>query len=271
MKPLLSVRDLHYAYPGGIEAIRGVTLDLPPGERVALLGENGSGKTTLARLLVGLLRPTRGTILLRGRDTSRLSTHDIVRDVGLVFQNPDHQIFLERVWDEVAFGPQTYGQSPPEVEERVETELRRFGLWEARNRLPSALSGGERKAVAFASSFALQPAVLLLDEPTKGMDYGRKQHLATVSRSLTRDGRTVVFITHDVEFAYESTERAVVLRRGRVFLEGRTADVLAHPSLAEAGLHRPESPRLLALLGERGINPRSRLFRDVTEYLRGSE
>lgn len=261
---------MHYAYPNGVEAIRGLTLDFLPGERVALLGENGSGKTTLARLLLGLLRPTQGTIWLEGRDTSQLTTHEITRDVGLVFQNPDHQIFLERVRDEVAFGPRNLGQPPPEVEERVETELRRFDLWKARHRLPAALSGGERKSVALASSFVLQPAVLLLDEPTKGMDYGRKRHLATIARTLTQEDKTVVFITHDLEFAYESSDRVVILRRGRVFLEGRTAEVFAHPSLAEAGLHPPEIPRLLALMEERGIDPSSRLYREVSGHLRGS-
>ena len=207
--------------------------------------------------------------MLEGRDTSRLSIHEIAERVGLVFQNPDHQIFLPRVQDEVAFGPRNYGQSPPEVAERVETELRRFGLWEARDRLPAAMSGGERKSIAFASSFAHRPVVLLLDEPTKGMDFGRKRHLAEVALDLAGEGRTTVFITHDMDFAYEATERTVVLRRGRVFLEGRTTEVLAHPSLAEAGLFRPETPRLLALLGERGIGPGSSLYEAVRERLGG--
>lgn len=270
-KPLLSLRGVHYTYPDGTEAIQDLSLDLVPGQRVGLLGENGSGKTTLARMAAGLLRPTRGHILMDGVDAARLATHEIVRRVGLVFQNPDHQIFLQRVWDEVAFGPKNYGLAGPEVEGRVEAELRRFGLFEDRFRLPAALSGGERKNVAFASTFALDPAVLLLDEPTKGMDYGRKRHLAEVARRLTNEGRTVVFITHDVEFAYESTERVIVLRQGRVFLDGGTEEVLGEPRLREAGLRPAETPRLLALLRARGIPPDPRLFEDGGRHVGGAE
>ncbi|MFQ6013223.1 MAG: energy-coupling factor ABC transporter ATP-binding protein [Thermoplasmata archaeon] len=257
---------MHYVYPDGTEAIRGVSLDIRPGERVALLGENGSGKTTLARLCVGLLRPTKGSIRIGGEDTAGLSTHAMARQVGLVFQNPDHQIFSERVWDEIAFGPRNYDLRPSRVEERVAAELRRFGLWEDRHRLPTALSGGERKCVAFASSFAVRPRVLLLDEPTKGMDFDRKRHLAEVARRLTAQGRSVVFITHDMDFAYASTERSVVLRRGRVFLKGRTAEVLSHPGVADAGLQLPGLPRLLALLRERGISPESALYREIQQH-----
>ncbi|MFQ5985771.1 MAG: energy-coupling factor ABC transporter ATP-binding protein [Thermoplasmata archaeon] len=264
-KPLLSLRDVHYVYPGGTSAIRGISLDVVPGERVALLGENGSGKTTLARLLVGLLRPTAGSIHLDGTETTGLTTHEIAEQVGLVFQNPDHQIFLERVWDEVAFGPKNYGLAEAEIEERVGAQLRRFGLWRDRYRLPAALSGGERKSVAFASSFALRPRVLLLDEPTKGMDFGRKRRLAEVAKRLTATGRTFFFITHDVEFAFASTERAVVLRNGRVFMEGRTSDVLSRPAVADAGLQLPAIPRLLAMLRERGIPPESALYQAVQQ------
>lgn len=260
---------MHYVYPNGVEAIRGISLDVWPGERIALLGENGSGKTTLARLLIGLLRPTRGSIRFGDVDTAGLTTHELAREVGLVFQNPDHQIFLERVWDEVAFGPKSYGLPRPDLEERVTAELRRFNLWEDRYRLPAALSGGERKSVAFASSFALQPRVLLLDEPTKGMDFGRKERLAQIAIRLASEGRTVFFITHDVDFAYASTERAVVLREGRVFREGRTADVLRHPDVADVGLQVPAIPELLAMLREHGIAPDSRLYREVQQQVGG--
>lgn len=237
---------------------------------MALLGENGSGKTTLARLLVGILKPSKGSIRLGDVDYAQQTTHRIAREVGLVFQNPDHQIFLDRVWDEVAYGPRNYGLSAGELEERVGTELRAFDLWEDRYRLPAALSGGERKSVAFASSFAIRPRVLLLDEPTKGMDDGRKRQLTRIAKRLTAEGRTVIFITHDVDFAYEATERTVVLRRGRVVLDGRTKELLSGPEVAQAGLQAATVPSLLATLREGGISPPSALYREVQRHVEGA-
>ncbi|MEE9592482.1 MAG: ABC transporter ATP-binding protein [Thermoplasmata archaeon] len=246
-----------------------MSLDVLPGERVALLGENGSGKTTLARLLVGLLRPTKGSIWLNGVDTATLTTHEMAQQVGLVFQNPDHQLFLESVWDEVAFGPKNYRLAEQEIEARVGAELRRFDLWEHRHRLPAALSGGERKSVAFASSFALRPQVLLLDEPTKGMDFGRKRDLAEAANRLVAEGRTVFFITHDVDFAYASTERAIVLRGGRVHEDGQTAAVLGDSDVTRAGLRRPATPRLLTLMQQGGLSPESILYQEIQRQLEG--
>ncbi len=264
--PILELRGVYFAYPGGVEALRGVDLDLHRGERVALLGENGSGKTTLARLLLGLLRPTKGTVRVNGVDGTRASSHELARWVGLSFQNPDHQIFERTVADEVAFGPRNYGLSAREVEGRVDRELKRFCLEDHRHAPPTFLSGGERKQVAFASTFALDPAILLLDEPTKGMDYGRKRRLAAVLDHRVKEGRTVVVITHDIEFAYASTERAVVLQGGQVLTDGPTAQVLADPRVEEAGLCRPALVRLATLVEGAPRAPRS-----VEEILRALE
>lgn len=227
-------------------------LDLHPGERVALVGANGSGKTTLARVLLGLLSPSGGTVRVGGRDPGRASRSDLAALVGLVFQNPDHQIFAKRVWDEVAFGPRTCGLAESELERRVREELVRFDLDGQEDRLPAALSGGERKRVAFASAAVLQPRVLLLDEPTKGMDAGRKRALAAWGRDLAAEGRTVVFITHDLEFALEATERTAVLQEGVVVRDGPTVEVLADPALEEAGLALPPLARLAASLRASG-------------------
>jgi energy-coupling factor transport system ATP-binding protein len=268
--PVVRIRGLHYVYPNGVEAIRGIDLDLYPGEIVALVGENGSGKTTLARLMAGLLKPSRGSVWVNELDTSAATTADVVRHVGLVFQNPDHQIFEKTVWDEVAFGPRNYRLSSEEVHDRVEEELRRFELWEQRGRLPTSLSGGERKRVAFASTFALRPRVILLDEPMRGMDHGRKRRLAATARELSEAGRTLVFITHDVDFAFSATERTIVLQHGKVFLDGRTRDVLSDPAVERAGLRPPAVSHLIRVLEDSGVFEREPGVWDLVQELRGS-
>lgn len=248
--PLVELQEVRYTYPNGVEALRGITLVLPPGELVALMGANGSGKTTLARLMAGLIEPTSGSLTVRGLESLRVSRREWARRVGLVFQNPDHQIFEKTVKAEVAFGPRNVGRSESDVWGSVERTLRTFDLVGLRNRLPAALSGGERKAVAFASTFVLDPKVFLLDEPTKGMDAVRKRELAAIARRRAARGRSVVFITHDVDFAYAFTDRTVVLEEGEVCHDGPTREILTLPNLPEVGLRVPHRVLLEGLLTE---------------------
>ncbi len=250
--PLLEFEDVFYTYPDGTRAIDGVSLHLGPGEMVALLGENGSGKTTLAKLAMGLIVPDKGRVYVQGVDTKEASTYEIAKKVGMVFQNPDHQIFEKTVFDEVAFGPRNYGISDEEIEHEVHAELQRFGLLHYARDLPTALSGGERKRVAFASSFALDPEVLFLDEPTKGLEKVRKTRLAAMARELAHRGKSIVFITHDVEFASHETERTVVMHSGRVLLDGATREVLADSRITEARLLPPQVQLLATAL--RGLD-----------------
>lgn len=244
------MRDVRFAYPDGTTPLEGVTLALAPGERVALLGANGSGKTTLARLVLGLLTPTGGSVQVGPYNPAEASRSALASWVGLVFQNPDHQLFRESVWEEVAFGPTRVGQA--DVDRRVARTLARFGLQSFAQREPAALSGGERKRVALAATEALLPRVLLLDEPTKGTDYGRKQDLIAFGREVADAGRTVVFITHDTEFALEAAERAVVLHRGRVALDGPAPEVLGDPALEAMRIRPPATARLVHLLRAQG-------------------
>lgn len=255
-------------YPNGAEALRGVDLTLRPGERVALLGENGSGKTTLARVLLGLLRPTAGTVRVAGLDGTRAPTRELARWVGLSFQNPDHQLFERTVEEEVAFGPRNYDLPADEIALRVDRELGRFGLEPHRHAPPTGLSGGERKQVAFASTLALDPPILLLDEPTKGLDHGRKRRLGGILAGIAREGRTVVVITHDIEFAYATTERAVVLHRGRILFDGPTGEVLTDSAVERVGLRLPALVRLAALLDDDAV---PRAPRSVEDLLRALE
>lgn len=267
--PLLEFEDVHYTYPGGTRAIQGVSLCVGSGETVALMGENGSGKTTLARLAMGLIRPDKGRILLQGMDTNQVSTSETARRVAMVFQNPDHQIFEKTVFDEVAFALRNYGFSHEKVESGVRRELERFGLLPYARALPTALSGGERKRVAFASSFVLDPEVLFLDEPTKGLEEVRKIHLARMARDLAGQGKSTVFITHDVEFASRQTERTVVMHSGRVLLDGPTGKVLADERIAEARLLPPQVQLLVAALRGLDLPEGVRNARELCEFLVG--
>lgn len=266
---LVSLKGVWCAYPNGVEALRGVDLLLHPGELVALMGENGSGKTTLARLLLGLVRPTEGSVRVLNLDAALATTSQLARHVGLVFQNPDHQIFEKSVRDEVAFGPKNFRLSPVETRRRVEEQLEAFDLQSQADRLPTSLSVGERKAVALASTFVLNPKVILLDEPTRGMDHGRKQRLASLGRRLQSAGRTLVYLTHDVEFAYAATDRAVVLHRGRVLLDGDTHSVLSDPAILEAGLQMATIPQLAAMLGPLGVPPDVASLEGIVRHFSG--
>ncbi len=266
---VIELEDAYYTYPGGTEAIRGVNLRFGPGEVVALVGENGSGKTTLAKLAIGLLRPSRGRVLVNGLDTRKATTYQLARQAGMVFQNPDHQIFERTVFDEVAFAPRNYRLPQEKIAESVQRELSRFELDPMAQSLPAALSGGERKRVAFASSFVLNPSVLFLDEPTKGMEHLRKVRLAEMARDRARTGGTTVFVTHDTEFASQAADRVVVMHRGRVLLNGSTREVLADERIADAGLLPTQLQMLASGLRDLGV-PRGILDpEEFCEFLLG--
>src|SRR5581483_11930107 len=169
--PLIQVQDVWFTYPGGVQALRGVNLQVSAGERLALLGRNGSGKTTLAKHLNGLLVPTRGRVLVAGVETVGQDVGRLAALVGYVFQNPDHQLFSRSVREELAFGPRNLGLPPGEVARRVEAALRQFGLEEAADTPPAILGFAERRLVAVASVVAMRPAALVLDEPFAGLSW----------------------------------------------------------------------------------------------------
>ncbi len=257
---MILIEDLWYTYPGGSEpALKGINLNIREGEFLAIVGENGAGKTTLAKHLVGLLKPQRGKVLVYGLDASKCKVSQLARLVGFVFQNPDHQLFSETVIEEISFAPKNLG-----VESRVEEVLRRLGLEAYRKRSPLTLSSGERRRVALASILSYNPRVLILDEPTVGQDAAQKEELASIMEELVNEGRTVVVITHDLEFVAEYVPRVVVLSRGRVVADGDPEQVLMNGSLLKsAGLLPPSLARLSLLLAERRFLEEPRLYRDL--------
>ncbi|MEJ2151154.1 MAG: ABC transporter ATP-binding protein [Chloroflexota bacterium] len=246
----IAVEQVSFSYPGGVEALRGVSLTIEAGEAVAIVGENGAGKTTLARHLNGLLKPTSGRVLVGDWDTAEQSIAQMSRRVGLVFQNPDDQLFERTVRAEVTFGPRNLGWQPAEVREAVDEALARVGLSEAADTHPYDLHLAQRKLVALAATLAMHTPVVLLDEPTTGQDAVSVERIGTIVDRLHAEGRTVIAISHDLDFCAEHFERAVVMAEGRVLADGPTRQVFTRGEvLAHAAVEAPQLIRLATALG----------------------
>jgi energy-coupling factor transport system ATP-binding protein len=247
----LSVEGLVHVYPEGrVRALDGVGLRIGAGERVALVGQNGSGKTTLVRHLNGLLRPTGGSVVVDGVDASRMSVAQLAARVGLVFQDPDRQIFAGTVRSEVEFGPRNLGRSGSDLDAAVADALAACGLADEERTNPYDLGGARRKLLALASVLAMQTPVLVLDEPTTGQDLAGAELVRRIVDSVTAEGRTVIAISHDMGFVAEAFDRVVVMRAGRVILDGDPAVVFgpdSWDSLASTYLEPP----LAAVAGDR--------------------
>ncbi|MDP9483268.1 MAG: energy-coupling factor ABC transporter ATP-binding protein, partial [Chloroflexota bacterium] len=238
----LAIEELAHRYPMGVEAVRGVSLAFEPGETVAIVGQNGSGKTTLVKHLNGLLRPSAGRVSLDGADISGTPVHELAATVGFVFQNPDDQLFDRSVEREVAFGPRNLGHPQVAIERSVTEALAAVGLEASRQVNPYDLGLSLRKLVALASVLAMDPAVLVLDEPTTGQDDPGVRRVGRIVDTAARSGRTVIAITHDMEFAADHFGRVVVMREGLVVSDGSPTEVFAPGRaglLASAGLEPP--------------------------------
>jgi len=249
--PEVALEGLVHVYPdGGVRAVDGIDLVIGAGERVAIVGQNGSGKTTLVRHLNGLLRPTEGRVLLDGVDVRRSSVAQLARSVGLVFQDPDRQIFAGSVRGEVEFGPRNLGLAGARLRAAVDGALAAVGLEEEARTNPYDLGGARRKLLALASVLAMRTPVLVLDEPTTGQDERGVARVRSVIDDARADGRTVVAISHDMRFVAEQFDRVIVLRAGRVLLDGTPATVFAEPAWPDLASTYLEPP-LPAVIGAR--------------------
>jgi cobalt/nickel transport system ATP-binding protein len=242
--PSLEVSGLAYAYPDGHQALFGVDLTVARGERVALLGPNGAGKTTLVLHLNGILSGGAGTVRVAGLPVVKGNLAEIRRRVGIVFQDPDDQLFMPTVREDVAFGPAAAGLRGPELEARVVRALERVGMAGYADRPPYHLSFGQRRRVAVATVLAMEPEILVLDEPSSNLDPASRRELAGILMSLDV---TVLMVTHDLPYALELCPRSVVLSGGVIAADGRTHDLLCDEELMRA--HRLELPF--------GFDPRS--------------
>lgn len=236
---LITVRDLHVSR-GRREVLHGIDLAIAPGEFLAVVGENGAGKTTLVQAIAGVVPPPRGHVLVDDVDPGRASARELVRHIGFVFQNPEHQFIAHTVYDELAHALRLRRVPEQEVRARVDDMLARFGLTAKAGRHPFLLSGGQKRRLSVGTALIAGPPVLALDEPTFGQDRARADELLGILDGLHREGRTVIVVTHDMQLVAEHATHVAVLSNGRLRAHGRTADVLADRDLMEsAGLRVP--------------------------------
>jgi energy-coupling factor transport system ATP-binding protein len=218
---MIETKNLWHVYqPEEVVALRNVNLKIDDGDFLAIVGHNGSGKTTLVKHFVSLLKPTKGQVLIDGRDVREFKVSQLAGMIGYVFQNPDHQIFAESVREEISFGPRNLGFSNRKVKKIVDEVAKKLGLHEFLNEAPYNLSRGQRQKVAVASVLAMQPSVLIVDEPTTGLDWRESLQMMALLKQLNEDGKTVIVITHNMKVVSQFVERVVVMAGGEILADG---------------------------------------------------
>jgi len=262
---IISTSNLSYIYGNGVQALDCIDLSICTGEMVAVIGENGAGKTTLTKHFNGLLKPTSGIVKVNGRDTRESEVCELAGTVGYVFQNPDHQIFASTVFEEIAFGPRNLGLEDRVVGERVQTAAERVALEPCLQRYPFDLSKGQRQRLAVASVLAMQPDVIILDEPTTGQDHREAMEIMQLLLELNRQGHTIIFITHDMCLVAEYARRAIVLCGGQVLADGDVRTVFRDSDvLRRTHLQPPQITQLAGALADLRISPG---ILSVTEFV----
>jgi cobalt transport protein ATP-binding subunit len=252
--PVIQLEDVSFSYSAAVEALRNVSLTVNKGEYIAIMGENGAGKTTLVKHFNGLLKPKKGRVLIDSEDIAQKSIAMMARKVGLVFQNPDDQLFAEDVEEEIGFALHNFGYDDKVIKDRVEWAVNLLDIQRYLKSSPFILSGGERKRVALASVLAWNPEVLVLDEPTVGQDYGQKERLKHFLVQLRTQGKTVVIVTHDVEFVAMSQPRIVLMAQGRIVADGSSKRIMTdNKSLEICSVAPPEVTKLFTLLSKYGF------------------
>jgi len=254
VNPIIEIEGVTFSYPSVDKALDDVSLTIHKGEFVAIMGENGAGKTTLVKHLNGLLRPEEGRIKIDGADIADLSVANLARKVGLVFQNPDDQLFSENVEEEISFALRNFGFGSDVIDKRVDWAVNLLDLERYRKSSPFILSGGERKRVALGSVLAWDPEIVVLDEPTIGQDYAQKERLRHFLMQLRTQGKTIVIVTHDVEFVAECKPRIVLMADGKIIADGPIKKVMTDKeAMARASVTPPEITKVFQQLSEYGL------------------
>ncbi len=252
---LIETRDLCYSYPHSVRALEGINFIAPRNARIAVIGSNGAGKSTLFKHFNGIFKPTSGSILIRGEPITKVNIREVRKFVGIVFQNADDQIFSPTVEQDVAFGPTNLGLDEETIHHRVHEALKIVGIEDLAGRVPHHLSGGEKKRVAIAGVIAMEPEVLVLDEPTAGLDPQGVHDLIGFINSLSKQyGMTVIFSTHDVSLVAEVADYIYVMNKGRFVAEGTVEQIFMQPDMLKSmRLDVPVLPKLLRSLQKQGV------------------
>jgi len=241
---MIEFEGVSFKHQNGVMALREINLKIATNTLTAIVGENGAGKTTLVRHINGLLKPSQGKVLVFGEDTKKQSVARLSRKVGIVFQNPDHQLFSDTVENEILFGLKNFGMQEKQ-QEQLEWALEFFDLIRYRNVSPMLLSGGEKKRLCFACVLAWDPDILILDEPTVGQDHKHKEKIVLMINNLLQKGKTVIIVSHDLEFLWPLQPRTLVMSQGKIIADEKIAEALSNDSvIKQANLVRPQ---LLAL------------------------
>jgi energy-coupling factor transport system ATP-binding protein len=269
--PMIMIRDVGYTYPNGTEALKNINLNIHKGELLGIMGKNGAGKTSLIRTLNGLIKPTQGNIYIDKKNINSESIATLSKKVGIIFQNPLHQLFANSVEDEIKFSLKSFNLDKAEVQNRIDQILEKFDLEKYRERSPLNLSGGESKKLAIASIICRDPEILVFDEPTLGQDAKEIEFFVNLIKNERKHGKTIIIITHNIEFAFKYLPRIILMTDGQIIADGLTKEVLNNEFLIkQTSLILPQIRQFhLALLANGFQETETILSKyDITDYLR---
>lgn len=265
-EPIIECKELTHIYKNNVVAIENINFKVQPGEIVGLIGQNGSGKTTLVKHFNGLLKPTKGIVIIDGRDTSPLKIQELSKVVGYVFQNPNQQLFAKTVEEELEFGPRNIGCSEEEVIERRETAIKFFGLEDIRLTHPYRISFPLRKLVGMASIYTMRPKVFIIDEPTTGQDHLTTRRVNNLINRLRDEGSTIICVSHDMILLAETVDRLVVMSNSQIILDGSTKEVFLHfEKMESTHITPPQVTQVSRLLLENGKISKNDICLTVSE------
>ncbi len=261
--PIIHINNVDYVYPNNTPALKNVSLRINQGELVAIMGQNGAGKTTLIRTLNGLIRPTKGSIYIKGEKNSEKSIAVLSKIIGIIFQNPMHQLFSNTIEEELKFSMKSLGYSKEKIQQKVDTFLNKFNFEKYRDRSPFNLSGGEAKKLALATIICREPEIIVFDEPTLGQDAKEIDFFLDIIQNELKKGKTIIMVTHNIEFTFENIPRTILMADGQIIADGPTEKVLTNDFLVrKASLILPQIHQLKLGLKEMGIEVPNEIFKE---------